>query len=113
MKKNNYSNSDEQKEQSIKYILNKHDHDFYNEEDNKIEKILVVKRVGKNEKEKWKIMEDKKILLTIDSEKLTKKEKSFLRTIDGFKFLLEEYKKGIKSLNALKSSIKNKISIED
>jgi len=89
----------------------KFEYDLYHEEDDKIEKIVRVKRFNlPNKGERWKIFEDAKVMFIVEGEKLGKKEKEFLRTADGFNFLIKQYKIGIKSFNALKTAIKEKLS---
>ena len=98
------------KEQNSRYNLSKFEYDLYHEEDDKTEKIIRVKRVSMpNKGEKWKIMEDSKVVFVVEGTKLSKKEKDFLRTVDGVNFLIEQYKMGIKSFNSLKIEIKKKL----
>jgi len=102
--------SDDFKEQNIKYTLSKHEDDLYNDEDNIAFRVIRVKRIGMPARgEKWRIFEDAKVIFTIDGHKLTKKEKEFLRTIDGINFLMSEFKTGPKSFNAIKKAIKIKL----
>ena len=102
--------SDDFKEQNIKYTLSKHEDDLYHDEDNLIFKVIRVKRVGMpNRGEKWKIFEDTKLIFTLNGHKLTKKEKDFLRTIDGINMLMSEFRTGLKSFNAIKKAIKDKL----
>ncbi len=100
--------TDEIKEQNSKYSLSKFEYDLYSEEYNIVQKVIRVKRISlPNKGEKWKISEDNKTIFTVEGAKLTNKEKEFLRTVDGVNFLISEFKKGIKSLNALKKEMKN------
>lgn len=107
--KNELSKSitDEVKDQAFKHTLSKFEYDLYHEEDDIINKIIRVKRTSSNKNESWKIFEDKKVKFTVDGSKLSKKEKEFLRSVDGFNFLIAEAKKGIASFNALKKVIKD------
>ena len=109
---NSGSNSqfpDEIKDQT-KYNLSKFEYDLYHEEYDVAEKIIRVKRYClPNEEEKWKISEDNKVLWTIEGSKLNKKEKQFLRTIDGVNFLIALHKSGINSFNHIRSEIKKKL----
>lgn len=104
----NYLNaSEEGKDQTIKHGLSKFELDLYKEEDDISLKAIRVKRfVMPNKDEKWKIFEDAKVLLVIEGTKLTKKEKMFLRTVDGFNFLISQYKSGNCSLVGVKKEIK-------
>jgi len=99
--------TEEYKDQNSKYNLNKFEYDLYHEEDNVVEKVIRVKRFSMpNKGDKWKIYEDNKVIFIIEGSKLTSKQKEFLYTIDGVNFLLQQFKVGIKSFNALKIEIK-------
>jgi hypothetical protein len=101
---------EETKDGNLKYSLSKFEYDLYHEEDDKTEKIIRVKRVSlPNKGERWKILEDSKVMFVVEGAKLNKKEKDFLRTVDGVNFLIEQYKQGIKSFSALKAEIKKKL----
>lgn len=102
--------TEEFKEQNSRYNLSKFEFDLYHEEDDVAEKIIRVKKVSlPNNGEDWKIMENNKTMFVVEGAKLTKKEKEFLYTPDGFNFLINQYKQGIKSFNALKNEIKKKL----
>jgi len=114
MNKFNESNlvpvTEEVKDNNQKHNLSKLEMDLFHEEYDKIEKIIRVKRLSfPNKGEKWKIFEDNKVIHIIDGAKLTNKEKDFLRTPDGFNFLIAQHKVGIKSFNSLRAEIKKKI----
>ena len=99
------------KDQNLKYNLSKFEYDLYHDEDNVAEKIIRVKRYSlPNDGERWKIFEDNKVMFVIEGAKLTKKEKAFLRTVDGVSFLISQYKNGINSFNHLKTEMRNKIN---
>ena len=93
------------------YPVSKFDHDLFKDEDNIIQPIIRVKFVGVSAKnEKWRILENEKLSLVIEGVKLTKKEKEFLKTIDGVNFLIREYKGGAKSFNQIKKQLKSILS---
>lgn len=99
--------SEDFKDQNNKHNLSKFEYDLYHEEDDKTEKIVRVKRVSMpNKGEKWKIMIDAKVIFTIESTKISRKEKDFLSTVEGFNFMLTQGKAGIKSLNGLRNELK-------
>lgn len=101
------SPTEEFKDQNMKYSLSKFEHDLYHEEDDKAEKVIRVKRVSMpNKGEKWKVMTDNKLVFTIESPKISKKEREFLQTVDGFNFILAKAKIGIKSLNSFRLELK-------
>jgi len=102
--------TEEFKDQNQKYNLSKFEFDLYHEEYDTTEKVIRVKRVSlPNKGEKWKIFEDNKVMFVVEGMKLTNKEKEFLRTPEGFNFLIAQYKLGIKSFNSLKTEIKKKL----
>lgn len=107
---NTPSQGEDFKEQNSKFNLSKFDFDLYHEEDNKAETVIRVKRVSMpNKGEKWKVMTDNKVSFVVEGAKLSKKEREFLRTVDGFNFLLAQAKSGIKSFNSLKNEIKKNL----
>lgn len=105
--------NNEYKEQNIKYNLSKFEYDLYHEEDDVPNPVISIKRIcqsgqsGKNEK--WKIIENDKVQLVIDGLKLSKKDREFLRTVDGVNFLISQFKIGINSFNHLKNELKKKL----
>jgi hypothetical protein len=102
--------SDEFKDQNFKYNLSKFEYDLYHDEDNIVEKVIRVKRFSlPNNGEKWKIFEDNKAVYIVEGTKLTKKEKEFLRSVDGVTFLVQQYKLGINSFNHLKTELRKRI----
>lgn len=101
---------EEVKDNNLKYNLSKFDYDLYHEEDDKTEKVIRIKRISMpNKGEKWKILEDNKVMFIVEGTKLNNKEKEFLRTVDGMNFLIAQYKEGIKSFNSLKNEIKKRL----
>lgn len=90
-------------EYSNKYSLSKLDHDLYHEDLDISNPVYRVKRVGMPNKGcKWKIMLNEKVLFIIEGIKLSKQEKEYLDTVDGFAFMLRQAKSGIKSFNNFK-----------
>lgn len=101
---------EEIKELGQKHPLSRFEGDLYREEDDVTLPVIRVKRINTSNKiEKWKIFEDNKSVFVIEGAKLNNKEKDFLRTPEGFSFLIAQYKLGIKSFNSLKIAIKKKI----
>lgn len=101
-------NSEEVKENNnVKLNLNKYEYDLYHDDDNIPGKVIQVKRMGNLKKgEKWKILKDNKAILTIDGSKLTSKERSFLYTLEGVSFLINQFKNGEPTIACLKKQIK-------
>lgn len=112
MKDNNFkdissSYSEETKDTFSSHINSKYDYDLYHEEDDKQEPMIRVKRFNMpNKGEKWKVFNDNKVIFSIESPKLSKKEREFLQSIAGFNFILNQAKAGIKSLNNFKLELK-------
>ena len=101
------TSGEEIKDNNLKYNLSKFEYDLYHEEDDKAEKVIRVKRVSMpNKGEKWKVMDDNKLIFTIESSKVSKKEREYLQTIEGFNFILAQAKTGIKSLNGFRKELK-------
>lgn len=97
---------------SSKYGLSKFDYDLFKEEDNTVEKVIRVKRVAlPNDGERWKFFVDSKVVLIIEGSKFNKKERNFLRSIDGTIWLLSWAKAGITSFNVLKKDLKKKLKL--
>jgi hypothetical protein len=102
--------TEEGKDQNSRYNLSKFEYDLYHEEDDVAEKVIRVKRVSlPNKGERWKVMNDNKLIFTIEGSKISKKEKEYLQTADGFNFILSQAKIGIKSLNNFRSELKKVI----
>jgi hypothetical protein len=99
--------TEEAKELGQKHTLSKFEHDLYDEKEDIRMPVIRVKRIcTSNNIERWKIMSDNKAVLVIEGSKLNKKERNFLRTLEGFNFLISEHKLGINSFAAIKKSIK-------
>jgi hypothetical protein len=96
------------------YGLSKFDHDLYKEDDDISLPVIRVKRISlPNNGERWKVFSDAKVTLVIEGGKLTKKEKEFLRSVEGASWLLVQAKIGIKSFNAFKKELKAKLATKD
>jgi len=65
-----------------------------------------VKRVEYGKGEDWEVLQDGKVALVLKGVRFSSKEKSFLRTIDGIKFIMYGYKSGWKSVSEFKRNIK-------
>lgn len=103
--------TEEVKDQNSRYSLSKFDFDLFHEEDDISNQVVRVKSVSMpNHGQKWKITIDNKLIFTIESTKISKKERLFLQTIDGFNFMLAQAKLGIKSLNNFKVELKKMMS---
>lgn len=80
---------------------------FYDDEKNIIHPILRIKLVclGKSG-ERWEILENKKIVLSIPSYRFSKKEKKYLYGFDGMQQMLKLYKQGFCNVLHLKKKLK-------
>ena len=69
--------------------------------------IINVKRIKlpKNG-EDWEILENNKVKLTLKGIRFTAAERSFFHTIEGMRFLIEQYKLGAKSVLKIKEALK-------
>jgi hypothetical protein len=88
-------------------IFSKFDYDLFDETKDTVERIVRVKRVvSADKREKWRVIEDSKIVFVVDGNRISKMEREFLRTADGFNFLISAYKGGVKSVVKLKIYLK-------
>lgn len=115
MKNNSFSLSEkfpeDFKNQNFKHTSNKFEYDLYHDEDNKIEKIIRIKRIFTSDRiEKWKIFDDNKLIFTIEGKRLNEKERKFLRTVSGVNLLISYYKKiGHQNLSLIREEIKKNL----
>jgi hypothetical protein len=81
---------------STKYILsNRYEYELFKEADyNKVQVMVRVKRVTTAKKECWKLYENEKEVLVLESELFDDGQKSWLRTANGFSALVGAYKSG-------------------
>lgn len=93
--------------ESHNFHLLKSDNELFNEEANVASKVISARRVRlpKNG-EDWEILENNRVVLNLKGTRFTNPEKDFLRSIDGMKFLVAEYKAGSKSVVKLKEKMK-------
>lgn len=100
----------ENKENSIKYLLSKYDFELYKDEDNLQYKSYEVKRVKMpNSGEAYKFIENNTTFFTLNTYDLTEQENKYLKTVDGFKLLINLAKQNVKDLNVIKQIINSNI----
>lgn len=100
-----------EKDNTSNYPMSKFDFELYDAGSDKKFPILRVKYIKTiNKVEKWKVIQDDKTLWVIESIKLTKKERTFLKSPQGVSFLLAQIKKEILSYGKLKKEIKKLIA---
>lgn len=93
-------------EEDIMTALYKLDSELFDEESNVVHKLINVRRIELPQNgEDWEILEDKKVMFTVKGVKLTKKQRSFLRSIEGILSLMELYKEGQINMNKIKNKI--------
>lgn len=97
---------------TVEADLNKHFSRYEDplwDEDESNKASIEVKRVStKNfEKHSWRIFENSKLAVVVDSEVLTKKQINFLLTMDGIKFLVDTYKNGNRNVTRIKKELVN------
>ena len=86
----------------------KFDFDLYHEDLDVAMPSFRVKRIAlPNDGERWRIMSGSLVICVVEGSKLNKKERAFLRSLDGVNFLLGLAKKGAGSFNAVKIALKN------
>lgn len=71
--------------------------------------VVSVKRVEFGKAEDWEIKSDQKTVMVLKGVRFTAKERSFLRTVDGIKFVILGYKSGWTSVSEFKRNIKSHI----
>jgi hypothetical protein len=108
--KNNSEGIGEEFKNQIMKPLSKFDYDLYHEEDDVAFPIVRVKRIGlPNNGERWKIFKGNTVLMVIEGGKLTKKERGFLRSVEGVNFLINQFKINLLSFHGIKQEIKKEI----
>ena len=96
------------KEYSTKYVQSKYEYDLYKDEDNIVQPIYRVKRISlPNKGERWKVFQDTDILFVIDGIKISKKEKAFLRTLDGVSVVMTAARQGARSFSGFRKVLKD------
>lgn len=86
----------------------KADNELFDDESYQVQKLINVKRIDLPKgAEEWEILEDNEIVLSMKGTRFTNPEKKFLRTVEGMKFLIKEFKSGSRSVVKIKSSLKD------
>lgn len=96
-----------QENESRGFNLLKADNELYIDDSDVPHTVINAKRVRlPRNGEDWEILEDGDVVLVLKGTRFTKSEKEFLRTVDGMKFLISEYKSGAKSVVKIKAKMK-------
>ncbi len=75
-----------------------------------INPVIRIRHMGSGDTEKWRVFEDNKNTFTLEASKISKKEKLFLHSVDGARFLLAKCKSEGLTINGLRVAIKNELS---
>lgn len=82
------------------------DNELFDDDSDVVHKIIRVKLIKFNNQENWEISDNNKIMFIVSGEKLTKKEKTFLKTANGMNILIALYKANSYSFYRIKKEIK-------
>ncbi len=80
--------------------------ELFNEECDIEYKTISVKRVTIKNEEEWRIIDNGKVVLVLSGSRFAKREKEFLRTVEGVQFLLNGAKEGWKSVAMFKNKMR-------
>jgi hypothetical protein len=95
---------------NFNFHLLKADNELFNEESNKPNLLVSVKRIKLSKNgENWQILENNKVVLLLKGNRFTTAERNFLRSVDGMKFLIATYKSGTQSVIKFKEQMKDKL----
>jgi hypothetical protein len=82
------------------------DNELFKDEDNIVYPLIQVKKINKSKNgESWQILQDKKVVLVLKAEDFDEKELEFLKTYEGFLYLINGYKNGYRELSEFKDGI--------
>ena len=79
--------------------------ELFHEEDDIVNDMFRVKRIGSGIAEKWRVYKNDKVVLTMLVSSLSIEQAEYLRTADGLKDILSLYKSGIKDISILISRL--------
>lgn len=86
------------------------DSELFKDDENVVHTVISVKRLcpsGRRRGENWDIIENGKPTLRLKGDRFTNKEREFLRTTSGVRFVIAGYKEGWRSINKFKQNIRN------
>lgn len=99
--------NNEQDKFTMPFTLNQTNELFDDDEASKLHRIINVKRVILPRKgENWEVIDNGRKVLVLRGVRLTKREKSVLRTIEGVRIVIDEYKSGNKSVTKIKNRLR-------
>lgn len=98
---------DELEKCKVPFNLNQSNELYDDEEASKKHKLINIRRVALPRKgENWEISEDGRKVLILRGVRLTKREKSVLKTVEGIRLVVEEYKAGNRSVAKMKAVLR-------
>lgn len=84
----------------------KSDNELFHDEDAVPQKVISVKRYDlPNNGEDWEFYEDDELTLTLKGARFSSSERAFFRSVDGFLWLLSQYKLGKTSVVKMKDAL--------
>ncbi len=96
----------EEEELSIEINPNNLKENEFFKTENYIPHVMIrVKRTISKGEEQWKVLENNTTVLILKSSRFTNKEKEFLRTQDGFNYIINGFKSGWRSINKFKTNL--------
>lgn len=104
-----YFYEDDEKKMNNFSILKQNDN-LFDDNDYVAHQLLTVKRVNlPGNEEEWEVINNNRIVFILPGARLTKKEKNVMRTVVGFRILINEFKSGNRSINKIKNILKKAI----
>lgn len=92
----------------VAFNLNQSNELFDDEEAAKKHKLINIRRISlPRQGENWEISEDGRKVLILRGVRLTKREKCVLRTSEGIRLVVEEYKSGNRSVTKIKAVLRD------
>ena len=83
------------------------DNELFDEELHVVHRLISARLIElPNGGESWEISDNDEIVFTVPGVRLTKKEKSVLKTAEGLEMLIREYKEGNKSVARIKAKLR-------
>lgn len=93
--------------ESRNFHIMRADNELFLEESNVVLPVINVKRIklprgGEN----WEIVANDELVLSLKGTRFTNPEREFLRSVDGMKFLMSQFKSGKKSVVKIKEELR-------
>ena len=96
-----------------KFVLSKTEDELYKDDANIVMPIIRVKHIAlPNKGDRWRVFSDDDQVIVVEGSKLTKKERAFLRGLEGSNFVISQVKTGVASFSALKVALKNHLKLQ-